>query len=209
MATTSANYGAKGAAPQDNIRRSISPHDNFGREALLRNDPHDCPAIDIYGQDMNESTNELPRILVIDDDISLQRMIASYLEEHNIRTDTARGQEDMTRQLAKGEPSLILLDLRLGQEDGFDVLEAVAKREPDVPVVILTAHGTIELAVDAMKRGAFGFVTKPFLDHDLLQKVESILKQKKKPDPAVVTLCEVITPLLLEVARLRAASARH
>ncbi|HEU4536049.1 MAG TPA: sigma-54 dependent transcriptional regulator, partial [Polyangiaceae bacterium] len=65
----------------------------------------------------------------------------------------------------------VLLDLRLEDGDGFEVLEGVRKRSADLPVIVLTAHGSIDTAVDAMRRGAFGFVTKPFQDHDLLQKL--------------------------------------
>ena len=65
----------------------------------------------------------------------------------------------------------MILDLRLGEENGLDVLSEVQKRSPDVPVVILTAHGTIETAVEAMRRGAYGFLTKPFHDHELIQKL--------------------------------------
>jgi two-component system response regulator GlrR len=65
----------------------------------------------------------------------------------------------------------MLLDLRLEHENGLDLLVEIQNRSLDLPVVILTAHGTIDMAVEAMSRGAYGFLTKPFDDHELLQKL--------------------------------------
>ena len=117
-------------------------------------------------------TTERARVLLVDDDRELTELLAirteaagyDVLVEHDVRGALAR--------IGREQIDAVLLDLRLGSEDGFDVLDGVAKRAADVPVIILTAHGTIDLAVEAMKKGAFGFVTKPFHDHDLLQQLK-------------------------------------
>ncbi|EAU67242.1 helix-turn-helix, Fis-type [Stigmatella aurantiaca DW4/3-1] len=71
----------------------------------------------------------------------------------------------------------MVLDLRLGDSDGLEVLAQARERALDLPVVVLTAHGTIETAVEAMSRGAYGFLTKPFQDHELVQKLRHALER--------------------------------
>jgi len=179
MATTSANYGAKGAPQLKPIGRTITPYEPHGREVFHKTETHDCRAIDKHEQDMNEATNDPTRILVIDDDISLQRMIASYLEEHNIQTDTASGQDEMSRHLAKSEPNLILLDLRLGQEDGLDILREI-RAHSDVPIIITTGHRRDEVdRVVGLELGADDYLTKPFGLRELLARIRAVLRRRE------------------------------
>ena len=111
------------------------------------------------------------RILAVDDDAELCELLTLRIEAKGYRVATAGTVAQALDLFARESWDAVLLDLRLGQEDGLDVLDGITKRAPDLPVIILTAHGTIETAVEAMRRGAFGFVTKPFHDHDLLQKI--------------------------------------
>lgn len=111
-------------------------------------------------------------VLVVDDDTELCELLELRLAARGYRMTARHTVKEAIDYLGREPLDAVLLDLRLGAGDGFDVLEAVRKRSPELPVIILTAHGSIETAVEAMRRGAFGFVTKPFLDHDLLQKIE-------------------------------------
>jgi two-component system, NtrC family, response regulator GlrR len=111
------------------------------------------------------------RVLVVDDDVELCTLLSLRLEASGYDVSCKHAVADAVRVIGLERVDAILLDLRLGAENGFDVLDAVRKRAPDVPVIVLTAHGSIETAVDAMSRGAFGFLTKPFHDHELLQKL--------------------------------------
>src|SRR3954463_13187528 len=76
-------------------------------------------------------------VLVVEDDPALQRMILNYFGENNIRTLLACGRQDMVGQLGSTEVNLVILDLRLGQEDGLDLLREI-RSSSDVPVVIIT-----------------------------------------------------------------------
>lgn len=114
---------------------------------------------------------EQAKIMVVDDDVELCTLLSMRLEASGYDVSVKHTTADAVRALGIEQVDAMLLDLRLGTESGFEVLDAVRKRAPDVPVVILTAHGSIETAVDAMARGAFGFLTKPFHDHELLQKL--------------------------------------
>jgi two-component system response regulator GlrR len=115
--------------------------------------------------------NETPHVLLVDDDLELCELITMRMEANGYRLSVAHNVASALDRVGRQRFDAILLDLRLGEEDGLRVLDGTRKRSPDVPIIILTAHGTIDTAVEAMRRGAFGFATKPFHDHELLQKV--------------------------------------
>ena len=119
----------------------------------------------------------LGHVLVVDDEEDLLELLALRLEHHGFRASvetSARGAlELMEREIVDA----MIVDLRLDGESGLDLLDAVQQRSLDLPVIILTAHGTVEAAVDAMGRGAYGFLTKPFHDHELLEKVRHAIER--------------------------------
>lgn len=115
-------------------------------------------------------------VLIVDDDRELCELLAIRIGAAGYRVSVEHDVQGALSYVGRERVDVMLLDLRIGQEDGFVVLDGVAKRAPDVPVIILTAHGTIDLAVEAMRKGAFGFVTKPFHDHDLLLKLKQTVE---------------------------------
>lgn len=118
-------------------------------------------------------------VLVVDDEEDLCELLAMRLEHHGFRASietTGRGALEL---LEREIVDAMILDLRLDEEDGLDVLEAVQARSLDLPVVVLTAHGTAEMAVAALDRGAYGFLTKPFHDHELLNKVQHAVERAR------------------------------
>jgi len=112
-----------------------------------------------------------PHIVVIDDEEDLCELITIRLEHNGYRVSSERSIRGALEILEREVVDAMLLDLRLDGENGLDLLVEVQKRVLDLPVIILTAHGTIETAVQAMKSGAYGFLTKPFDDHELLEKI--------------------------------------
>jgi len=119
------------------------------------------------------------RILVVDDDEALLRLLSMRLSANGFAVTTcATGEEALT--LAKREMfDLALTDLRLPDRDGLSVLEELKLVHPDLPVLLLTAHGTIPNAVEAMQKGAFGYLTKPFDDKELQATLERALEQQR------------------------------
>ena len=89
--------------------------------------------------DFRESEDRQVCVLVVEDDAALQRMIVNYFLENNIHTLVACGRQEMVNQLAGTEVNLVILDLRLGQEDGLDLLREV-RSSSDVPIIIITGH---------------------------------------------------------------------
>ena len=117
-------------------------------------------------------------ILVVDDDPATRRMVISYLQEHDLRASAAANGREVTQHLAAGDPSLIILDLRLGREDGLDILRGIRHGGSDVPVIITTGHRLDEVdRVVGLELGADDYITKPFGLRELLARVRAVLRR--------------------------------
>jgi two-component system response regulator GlrR len=115
-------------------------------------------------------------ILLVDDDPDLLRLISLRLKSAGYRVRTSDSGETALAALAIARPAAVITDLRMPGIDGMQLFEAIHRQHPTLPVIILTAHGTIPDAVAATQRGVFGFLTKPFDSQELLQKVAAALK---------------------------------
>ena len=116
-------------------------------------------------------------VLVVEDDPALQRMILNYFVENNIRTLVASNGQEMVGHLAGAEVNLVILDLRLGLEDGLDLLRKV-RLSSEVPVIIVTGHRLDEIdRVVGLELGADDYLTKPFNLRELLARVRAILRR--------------------------------
>jgi two-component system response regulator GlrR len=112
------------------------------------------------------------RILIVDDDPDLLRLLTFRLEGADYAVESADSAERALARLSVATPQLVITDLRMSGMDGMALFENIHKSNPALPVIILTAHGTIPDAVAATQRGVFGYLTKPFDSRDLLEKVE-------------------------------------
>jgi DNA-binding NtrC family response regulator len=107
-------------------------------------------------------------ILVVDDEIDMQKLLKRSLEPAlDCKVETASSGEMAIHMLAKSRFDLVLADIKMPGMDGLELLELIKRETPDVTVVMMTAFGSINIAVEAMKNGAYDFITKPF-DHDAL-----------------------------------------
>ncbi len=115
-------------------------------------------------------------ILVVDDEVDICRVLSLILSAEGYRVDTAH---DVATALEKGSATdyaLALVDLRLGKESGFEVLRALVQERPQTPVAMITAHGSVESAVEAVKAGAADYITKPFNNDDVTLRVGRIIE---------------------------------
>src|SRR5512141_2142318 len=111
----------------------------------------------------------MPRILIVEDKDSLRSMLEEMLRAERLEVRGLGSGSQAVETLRAGEPvDLVLTDWRLPGADGLAVLDAARAADPTLPVIVMTAFGSIETAVDAMKRGAEDFITKP-VDPDLLR----------------------------------------
>ncbi len=115
------------------------------------------------------------RILLVDDDVDLLRLLSIRLGGAGYDVSTAESGEEALAKLPVIRPHLVITDLRMDGMDGMALFDAVRKTQAALPVIILTAHGSIPDAVDATRRGVFTFLTKPLDSKDLLREVERAL----------------------------------
>jgi two-component system, NtrC family, response regulator GlrR len=117
-----------------------------------------------------------PNILVVDDDQDILKLISMRLMSAGYDTATASNGAEAMSAISLQRPDVVISDLRMPAMDGMALLEAIHVAHPTLPVIILTAHGSIPDAVHATQRGVFGFLTKPFNSQELLQIVASALR---------------------------------
>ena len=117
----------------------------------------------------------MTRILIVDDDAALLRLLSLRLRHEGHEVIEASSGEAALAKLDHELPALLITDLRMGGMDGLQLFEAVHRRHPLLPVLMLTAHGTIPDAVKALQRGVFGYITKPFEARELMAEVERAL----------------------------------
>jgi len=113
----------------------------------------------------------MEKILVVDDDLNILKVLRMRLESGGYTVVTASESQKAKGKILEENFDLALLDLKLSEADGIDLMKDLREVDPDLPVIILTAHGTIESAVEAMKEGAYSYVTKPFDYRDLLVQI--------------------------------------
>lgn len=119
--------------------------------------------------------NQKPRVLVVDDEPNLRKVLGALLTQagHEVVTE-ADGESGLARikSSPRGTFDVVVSDLRMPGMDGMQLLRALVEEDPGLPVIILTAHGTVDTAVEAVKGGAFDFLEKPF-DRDQIDKILS------------------------------------
>jgi DNA-binding NtrC family response regulator len=118
-------------------------------------------------------------ILIVEDKDSLRTMLRHALEAHSHTVLEARDESEAVEQLRKTRPVVVLTDLKLPVGDGFGVLRAAKELDPDLPVVVMTAYGSIQDAVTAMRDGAMDFLAKPIDPDHLLLMVERAIAQRR------------------------------
>jgi DNA-binding response OmpR family regulator len=109
----------------------------------------------------------------------MRSMVAEFLQEHSVPTVAAAGRQDLFRCFAGGDPSLIILDLQLGQDDGLELLREIRGRS-DVPVIVMTGHRRDEIdRVVGLELGADDYLTKPFSLRELLARIRAVLRRQE------------------------------
>ena len=103
-------------------------------------------------------------ILIVDDEKDIRELVSDILIDEGYSTDLAANSEETFKSIKKSKPQLIILDIWLKESklDGIDILKHVKLSNPDIPIVIISGHGNIEIAVAAIKQGAYDFIEKPF-----------------------------------------------
>jgi signal transduction histidine kinase len=119
------------------------------------------------------------KVLVVDDDAAILEVLEMRLTAMGFDVTATGDPHAAQRQLEAGRYDLALVDLRMEPMDGIRLMESLHARQPRLPVLIMTAHGTIETAVDAVQRGAFDYLTKPFVRDELRAKIGRALETRR------------------------------
>jgi DNA-binding NtrC family response regulator len=118
-------------------------------------------------------------LLLVDDDRHVLESMADWLREMGFEVDTAGGHRQALESIRRRGYDLALVDIRLQDGDGFDILSHCRKQLPDMQVVLISGFGSVDSAVEAVRAGAFDFLTKPLIDEELLMTIERAFSQRK------------------------------
>jgi two-component system OmpR family response regulator len=124
-------------------------------------------------------TESAGHIIVVDDDPSLRQMLTRFLEEHSVPVKAASGRAELNRYLESIDPGLIMLDLRLGQDDGLDLLRDI-RSNSDVPVIVMTGHRSDDIdRIVGLELGADDYLIKPFNPREMLARIRAVLRRQE------------------------------
>jgi FixJ family two-component response regulator len=121
-----------------------------------------------------------PLVLVVDDDDSVRRSLSRLLSAAGYRVETFAGASELLARAAPRQPACALVDVRMPEVSGFELVEALNASHPDVAVVFISGHGDIPMAVRAIKAGASDFLTKPFDESALLAAVDQAIATSRE-----------------------------
>src|SRR5438128_5946307 len=122
---------------------------------------------------------EKKEVLIVDDEPNLRKILAAQLSRDGYDVMTAEDGEQGLGFLREHHIDLVITDLKMPKVDGMTLLREALRESPDLPIVMITAHGTVETAVEALKIGAFDYLTKPFDKDDVRQIVAKALKTRQ------------------------------
>lgn len=117
------------------------------------------------------------KILLVDDEPDMLMLLEMLIREKTPYTPTVTNNPIEALEIVKkGGIDLVIADLKMPGLDGMELLEAIRKTDEDVPVIIITAYGTVESAVETMQKGGFDFITKPFRKEQILYTIDKAFK---------------------------------
>ncbi|NQY67489.1 MAG: sigma-54-dependent Fis family transcriptional regulator, partial [Flavobacteriales bacterium] len=117
----------------------------------------------------------MPKILIIDDEKSIRNSLRDILEYEKFEIDDAENGKSGLEFIRNNQYDLVLCDIKMPAMDGIEVLERINILNPDLPIIMVSGHGTLDTAVDAIKKGAFDFIQKPLDLNRLLVSVRNAL----------------------------------
>ncbi|KAA0920939.1 sigma-54-dependent Fis family transcriptional regulator [Aquicoccus porphyridii] len=120
-------------------------------------------------------------ILIIDDERDIRELIADILEDEGYTTRLAGNSDDAMKEITSDPPAMMILDIWLkdSRMDGIDILKTVKRDRPEIPIIIISGHGNIEIAVAAIKQGAYDFIEKPFNIDQLLVVIRRAMETSR------------------------------
>lgn len=119
------------------------------------------------------------KILIVDDELNMRLVLQAMLKKEGYDVTTASDGLEALKILKSGQMDIVVTDLKMPKLDGMGLLDRIIRDDPSTPVIIITAHGTIATAVDALKKGAFDYITKPFEQDELKHVIQKAVKTRR------------------------------
>ena len=129
---------------------------------------------------MPRSQDDSPTVFVVDDDPAIRFAMQVLMESVNLRHEIFASGDEFLEQAATPRPGCLVLDIRMPGLSGLELQEELIRRGNELPVIFITGHGDVPMAVEAMQKGAIDFIQKPFRDQDLLDRIGEALKTDKE-----------------------------
>jgi len=126
------------------------------------------------------------KILVVDDELNMRLVLKTLLNKEGYEVATASDGIEALKVLKSGGVNVVVTDLKMPKLDGMGLLDRVIREYPSTPVIIITAHGTVATAVDALKKGAFDYITKPFEQDELKRVIHKAVKTRQLNEDELV-----------------------
>jgi two-component system response regulator PilR (NtrC family) len=127
---------------------------------------------------MDGVMKKLGRVLVVDDEENIREVLSNYLESMNYEVQTAEDGQDALDKYRKGDFDLIISDLLMPNIDGLELLKRIRNIDKEVIFLMITGYPSIETAVDAIKKGAYDYITKPFHMEDVKLRIERAFEKR-------------------------------
>lgn len=152
-----------------------------------------------------------PTVFVVDDDVAVRRFLSGLIASVGLKVETYASAQEFLDAHEPSRLGCLLLDIRMPGMSGFELQQELVSRNIRIPIIILTGHGDVQIAVQTMKAGAFDFIEKPFNNEMLLDCVQRAVVQSVDADTArvrqyaIMTRMELLTPRERQVLDLVAA----
>ena len=129
---------------------------------------------------MAKSRNEQPTVFIVDDDPAIRFAMQALMESVNLRHEIFGSGDEFLQHVSDHQPGCLVLDIRMPGLGGLELQQELIDRGNELPIIFITGHGDVPMAVEAMQKGAIDFIQKPFRDQDLLDRIREALKTDKE-----------------------------
>ena len=129
---------------------------------------------------MISNRDESPTIFIVDDDPAIRFAMQALMDSINLKHEIFASGDEFLEKEAEQRPGCLVLDIRMPGLGGLELQEELLRRNSTLPIIFITGHGDVPMAVEAMQKGAVDFIQKPFRDQDLLDRISEALKADKE-----------------------------
>ncbi len=129
---------------------------------------------------MSKPSDQPPTVFIVDDDAAIRHAMKTLLDSVNLPAEIFASADEFLEKVSDRRPGCLVLDIRMPGLSGLELQQELNRRGNRIPIIFITGHGDIPMAVEAMQNGALDFIQKPFRDQDLLDRVSDALKTDRK-----------------------------